>query len=196
MDVECRRQISRRDYQVELDLSSRLQEQGGVRAVNRDVLTGDVQWFLGDRWFVTALSQFFQSEEQSVDFRTVVGGTVGRYIVQSNRTLLSLGGGIVANIEKFTGNETFDRDLEALVAVAFDKFLFDDPELDIATSFGVLPSLKTGRVRLDLRSRVRLELVKNLYWSVDLFDTFDSDPPAVAATRNDFGITTALGWTF
>jgi hypothetical protein len=154
-------------------------------------------WFLGDRWYANALSQFMQSAEQSIDFRTVLGGGIGRYLIQNNRTIFSLGGGMVVNIEKFTTNETFDTDVEALVGVSFDKFLFRNPELDSSTTFALLPSVSIpGRVRLDLRSRLRLEVVKDLYWSVTLFETFDSDPPAVDVRRNDFGITTSLGWSF
>jgi hypothetical protein len=31
---------------------------------------------------------------------------------------------------------------------------------------------------------------------VTLFDAFDSKPPAVGATKNDFGTTLAITWTF
>ena len=160
-------------------------------------MSADFQWFLGDRWFATGLSQFLRSEEQSLDFRAVLGGGMGRYLIQNNRTLLSLGGGLVANVEKFTTNEAFDQELEALAAISFDKFLFRNPELDLTTAFSLLPSLTTpGRVRLNLTSRLKIELIKDLFWAVNLFETFDSDPPAVDAERNDFGITTSIGWTF
>jgi hypothetical protein len=185
------------DYRVILDYHSRFQRQEGSTSINRNAVNLGFDWFLGDRWYANALSQFMQSAEQSIDFRTVLGGGIGRYLIQNNRTIFSLGGGMVVNIEKFTTNETFDTDVEALVGVSFDKFLFRNPELDSSTTFALLPSVSIpGRVRLDLRSRLRLEVVKDLYWSVTLFETFDSDPPAVDVRRNDFGITTSLGWSF
>lgn len=185
------------NYQVKLDYSSRFQEQERVSATNRNVVNLGVEWFLGDRWLASALSQLSQSEEQSVDFRAVLGGGLGRYLIQDNRTLFSLGGGLVVNQEKFSGNEEFDTDVEALIVLSLDKFLFRSPELDFDTTFAVYPSLTTpGRVRLDLRSKVRIEIIKDLYWSASLFETFDSDPPAENVRRNDFGVTTSVGWSF
>ena len=41
-----------------------------------------------------------------------------------------------------------------------------------------------------------LELFKDLYWQLSLFESFDSDPPSALSSRNDFGITTSFGWSF
>jgi hypothetical protein len=32
--------------------------------------------------------------------------------------------------------------------------------------------------------------------SLNVFDTFDSQPPQPDAARNDFGVVTSLGWSY
>jgi hypothetical protein len=51
------------------------------------------------------------------------------------------------------------------------------------------------RVRLELQSAWRYEFLKDFYWSLNGFDSFDSDPPADRKT-NDFGVSFSLGWKF
>jgi hypothetical protein len=50
-------------------------------------------------------------------------------------------------------------------------------------------------VRLELQSAVRREFLKDFYWSVNGFESFDSTPPE-DQKQNDTGITIALGWKF
>ncbi len=59
------------------------------------------------------------------------------------------------------------------------------------------PSLSNwGRQRIQLDSGVKRELWKDVFFAVNLFDTFDSRPPTAGADRNDFGITMSFGWTY
>ena len=52
-----------------------------------------------------AIVQFQQNEELSIDLRTVAGAGVTRYLAQSNRTNLTLFGGLAYTREQFTGEE-------------------------------------------------------------------------------------------
>ena len=51
------------------------------------------------------------------------------------------------------------------------------------------------RVRLELQSAWRHEFLKDFYWSLNGFESFDGDPPADRKT-NDLGISFTLGWKF
>ncbi len=87
--------------------------------------------------------------------------------------------------------------MEALTGFLFDTYRFNSPEIQFTTSFLFIPSItKTNRYRLQLNSKVRLELFKDLFWQLSLFETFDSNPPSETAQQNDFGITTSFGWSF
>jgi hypothetical protein len=69
--------------------------------------------------------------------------------------------------------------------------------MDITTILYAFPSLSTaGRVRLEFDSKLRIEIFKDFYWSLNLYNSFDSEPPTATANRNDFGVTTSLGWKF
>ncbi len=37
---------------------------------------------------------------------------------------------------------------------------------------------------------------ENFAFSIDVFDSFDSDPPDPEAARNDAGVVTSIGWTY
>ena len=86
--------------------------------------------------------------------------------------------------------------MEGLFSVQFLAFRFDDPEIDITLTHNIYPSLSsTGRVRMEFNSRVRYELVKDLFFNVSIFDAFDNRPPAEDTSKNDFGVTTSLSWS-
>lgn len=93
--------------------------------------------------------------------------------------------------------ESVDRKsppLEVIVGANFSMFRFKTTPID--TNFAVYPNLSTaGRVRLSAKPNIRLELVRNLYWSFYLYENYDSKPP-VDAPRNDFGVTSSFGWKF
>ena len=81
--------------------------------------------------------------------------------------------------------------------LAGDRFRFDDPEVDLTTSVFAVPSLtEFGRYRLEFEARLRYEIFKDLFFAINLFDSFDSRPPIEGLERNDFGITTSIGWSF
>ena len=54
---------------------------------------------------------------------------------------------------------------------------------------------RDARVRLELNSQFKTDIVGDLYWSITTFDSLNSDPP-MGRKSNDFGISAALGWSF
>ena len=56
-------------------------------------------------------------------------------------------------------------------------------------------NLSRARVRVELQSAWRHEFLKDFYWSVNGFDSFDGDPPD-DRKKNDSGISFTLGWKF
>ena len=53
-----------------------------------------------------------------------------------------------------------------------------------------------GRQRMQFDSTVRREIWKDVILAVNVFDTFDSQPPAVDADRNDVGVVLSFGWSY
>jgi hypothetical protein len=83
---------------------------------------------------------------------------------------------------------------ELLGTLDFTNFKFD--AYSITSSLRIYPSLSTwGRVRVGSETTVSWEFIKDLYWNLRVYENFDSKPP-INAPKNDFGITTGLGWKF
>ena len=183
--------------QIRYTFDSLFNDRKDLDSTTRNVLGLDFTRFLSNRWLWSGLAQFTQNQELDLDLRSAVGGAMGRHLIQTNRSLLTLRGGAVYTRERFTGPDPGRSNIEGLATIEFELFSFGDPETDITTTLTVLPSFSDwGRVRMNLDSRIRYELFKDFFWSVSLFDQFDSRPPSKGAERNDFGINTSVGWSF
>ncbi len=185
------------ERQIRVTLSSLLNDREDLDSTTRNVLGLDFTRFFSDRWLASVLAQFTQNEELALALRSILGGGVGRHLIQTNRSALTVRDGAVFTRERFTGPDPGRSNAETMGEVQFELFSFGDLETDITTTLRVFPTLSDwGRLRVDLESRIRHELFKDFFWSVSLFDNFDSDPALEAAERNDFGITTSVGWSF
>jgi hypothetical protein len=60
----------------------------------------------------------------------------------------------------------------------------------------LLPSLtESGRVRGEGSLRLRRELVSDLFFEILVYDSYDSRP-SEGSEKNDWGLSTSLGYTF
>ena len=185
-------------YIANAEFTSNVKSQEGAESTNRQNLDFSyLRYIRYKRWFWMGLAQFETSRNLDLDFRGLGGVGIGKRVVQSNRNLVSLLAGAVFNREKFTDQEDFKSNGEAVFATDLETFKFNSPELDISAHAAIFPSLSTlGRYRIQASASARIEIVKNLYWSLNVYDNFDSQPPSETERRNDFGINTSLGWTF
>ena len=65
-------------------------------------------------------------------------------------------------------------------------------DLDLLT-FIALNS--NSRFRLELNTSFKSDIVGDLYWSVNAFESYNSEPPG-DRKKSDFGVSATLGWTF
>lgn len=188
--------FSKEKYEVLSSVDSLYKTQSDADPVNRQNLSASYIRHLKDRWFAFGLGQVGKNANQSLEFRGLAGGGAGRRLLQTNRTNISLMAGLSGLREKFTDTD-FLTSAEVVTGFLFDTYRFNTPEIQITTSFLALPSIsKTARVRLQFDAKARLELIKDFFWQVSVFETFDSNPPSETAQRSDFGLTTSLGWSF
>ncbi|GMR23552.1 MAG: hypothetical protein BMS9Abin37_1993 [Acidobacteriota bacterium] len=188
--------FKKEQFEVGLSLDSLYKTQNDAEPVNRQNLTGNYIRHLENRWFAFGMGQVEKNENQSLEFRGLAGGGGGRRLVQTNRTNVALLAGLSGIKEKFTDTD-FSTSMEVLTGFLFDTYHFNSPELQVTTSLLFLPSItESKRYRLQFNSKLRLEIVKDLFWQLALFETFDSNPPSETARKNDFGVTTSFGWSF
>jgi hypothetical protein len=161
-----------------------------------------------NRWFSSYLLGFESNDELGLKLRSSLGGGIGRFLIQTNLTELSLLGGLVGTAETFSEgdisnpiaieNVTSKENLEGLIGLEYSKYIFDDPTVDLSLRLSVYPSItESGRVRAQFDANIRRELISDLYWDLTFTDSYDSDPVSSgAASTSDYSVTTSLGWSF
>jgi hypothetical protein len=151
-----------------------------------------------NRWLWGGLGYFETNDELGIDLRSSAGAGKGRIVSQSNNNRILLLGGMVFTKESATvsvpgGDEST---VEGLFYVDMEWFRFDAPELDVVTRFTFFPNLSdTGRFRTNLDVDFRWEMLSDLFLGFSLYHTHNSDP-LTGGAKNDYGITTSLGWEF
>jgi hypothetical protein len=61
----------------------------------------------------------------------------------------------------------------------------------------LIPSItEWGRVRAEFSTKVKWEIVGDLFWLVEVYDSFDSDPQTVGAANHDYGVITSVTYDF
>ena len=153
------------------------------------------QRILGPRWSTVGFSVFQQNEELSLNLRAVFGGGAVRNAIQTNKTVVALLGGVAYTTEQYAGAADVSV-LEAVAGVDWDWFTFDGRSTNLGINAQTFYAL-TGdaRFRLELNSSFRSDIISDLYWSINLFESFNSLPPT-GQKKNDFGISAAIGWSF
>jgi putative salt-induced outer membrane protein YdiY len=187
--------------QMSSSLSSSFSGQSDAEDTTRESLSADYSRILTTKYFLTGLGALLSSSQQELDLRVTLGGAFGKSLVRTDRTVFAASLGLVASREKYTSTSAAtltttnpETTSELLGTLDFTNFKFDAYSVD--SSLRVYPSLSTwGRVRVGSETNVSWEFIKDLYWNLRVYENFDSKPP-INAPKNDFGITTGLGWKF
>ena len=184
------------DHSFTASIDSALSGQTEGTSLTRHQFTFDYRKQLNERWYVGGLFDFLRSDQQSLDRRTTVGGLVGRKLVQTEHTRLSVFGGVAAARENYSASIGTPKSTNADAIAGADFATFRFNRTDIRSRFSLFPSLTTpGRMRLQATSDLRIKIVKDLWWGFHVYENFDSKPP-VRADKNDLGVSTSLGWKF
>ena len=148
------------------------------------------------RWFFTAASRFESNESLGLTLRSQIGGAVGPRLVNSNRAQVAVGAGVVFNDERGVDVEP-TQNVEALLIFRSSYYTYDRPKTNVDISVQYYPSLSNpGRHRLQLDVGSKREFWKDLFVSLNLYNTYDSRPPNPAAETNDVGIVVSIGWSY
>jgi hypothetical protein len=181
------------------------EDQANVQTERTDVRLGMLR-FRTNRWFNGYSLGFESNDKLGLDLRTSIGAGIGRFITQNNNGEFSLIGGLngtiedLASIDDGTGavrEEARQKSLEAMLGAQFQRYVFDSPVMDLSVRFFVFPSVtESGRVRSQLDVNLRWELINDLFWDLNYYNTYDSDPASGSRSTSDYGIVTSLGYSF
>lgn len=152
--------------------------------------------FLAQHWFQLGSLNLEQNTELGIELRLSGGGGIGKNLLQSNSEVFSTGGGVLVNREWISDSTGSQYNLEAVAALQFSKFRYDSPKLNLDSQLSVYPNLTTwGRVRMELDITLKWEIIKDLYWNLQFYTSFDNQPPGGEGAKVDYGIVVSFGWT-
>ena len=182
---------------VQLATGSQFGSQTNAKNTNRFTFDSQYGRQLTEKWLAAGLFSLLRSNQQDLKLRSTYGAGLGRKLVQTDKTSLTVIGGAAFSHESYVpqpGAEPIHNNIESLFGVTFSTFRFSTLTLRSRTL--AFPSLNDpGRLRLTSQSGLRTELMRNFYWDFELYENYDTRPP-INAPKNDLGITTSVGWTF
>ena len=151
--------------------------------------------FLKDRWFWNASGGFERNEELGLNLRTIVGATAGKYLIQSSTLRFELSAGLAENWEdRVDGTRTAST--EGLIHSSLEIFKYTIPITRLSAGISIFPGItESGRMRVNTSVNLRNEIVRDVYWELSFYSTFDNRPPDGSA-EEDYGIVTSIGASF
>jgi Protein of unknown function, DUF481 len=150
-----------------------------------------------NNWFYAGSVGFLQSSVQDINLQTTLGGGIGHYLKNTNRTSIALIGGVGwqnINYGKDPDNQGIQNTAVGFVASQVKVFKFKKTNLDLTAS--LIPALSgTGRVHFNTNAVYYIKIIGDLSWNFSFYGSWDTSPPA-NLPKSDYGSSSGLSWTF
>jgi hypothetical protein len=196
LDGAAELSTERPGFEITADASSTISSQPNAEETRRSVFSLSWERRFPNRWVALIRGQLEQNRELGFDLRSSGAAGGGRYLAQGASNRLLAGLGISVNRERPTEGES-TTNVEALAFVAYDRFSYDFPNVDVSVVLRGFTSLsESGRHRLEVDGQLKRELVKDFYATLRGYESYDSRPATEGARGNDYGVTFAVGWSF
>ena len=186
-------------YLVGLSATFNITDQPGSdpesQTQRRENIRLNYQRFRGNRWFTDWTVGWERHDELGILSRYSGSGSLGRYLVQTNRNQFSLTAGLNLTRESFIGSDESTVNKEGKFQIRYLHRNLD-PEGHITLTSNVYPLLEdfsTYRVETDLI--FRREFIDDLYFDVTLSSSYNSTPPT-GAEKSDYSLTTSIGYSW
>jgi hypothetical protein len=151
--------------------------------------------FLQDKsWQPFGIAQIERNDELGIDRRESAGGGMTRWLRDTNQSRIAFGGGLIRSFEDDESSTETKSDTEALIAMDFEWFRYDTPQLDVSTQFSLYKRLSgTREPRGNLDVNFKWEIFEDFFWSFSFYYTLDRQTETGEPT-NDYGSFVSLGW--
>jgi hypothetical protein len=191
---ELRSKATKREWT--LSTFSSFSDSDSEEASTRHNLTGTTRWIFSGNQYLETFVQFDSNSALALNFRGLAGGAYGAYLVRSNVSSLTLGGGAGYSYEAFSDGVK-QNSIMGVLGLAVDVFVLDTPKRSITAYVYTFPGLSDwGRFRADANVQMRLEIVKDLFFELGFYGNYDNQAKAEGGETLDYGVTTSLGYTF
>ena len=150
-----------------------------------------------NNWFYTGVGDFLQSSEQGIDLQSNLGGGVGRYLKNTNRSTIALIGGLAWQNTRYSQSGAVgesQNETAALVGAEAEFFKFDKTNLTVSAS--IFPAIsQPGRIYTNTNLTYYIKFFGNFTWNFSFYGNWDNEPPSHFVGSN-YGTSSGLGWTF
>jgi hypothetical protein len=182
--------------EISLDGSVSATHQTDVEDTDRFNVTANYRRLLLERRFYQGFGSLEGNDELGLDLRTTLGGAFGLYLAQDSHREWVTFAGLALTSEQFHESDP-RQSIEAVLGTSYSLFRFEATDANIDASLFVLPSLtESGRVRSEATLKSRYEMIKDLFFEVSVYGSYDSEPDEDAESNSDYGLTTSLGYSF
>ena len=149
---------------------------------------------LSNDWYIAGEVTLLRNTEQALDARIspTIGG--GKFLVNNNKMYLSVGAGLVYNVENYVDESLDKTSTEILLGANIN--LFNIKDFSLTSGIKSFPSLsESGRFRTDYTLNLKYDLPLDFYIKAGLTINYDNQP-AVEGNDFDYIVTTGFGWEF
>lgn len=184
-------------YRTEFRLDSLVTKNGQGVDSRRANINANYHRFMRNRYFWFGSGGVQTNDELGIDQRFLVSGGAGRYVYQSRSAELMLAFGLAGNLENSTGDtvngSSRETNLEGLMEIDWTLFKLHSPSSRVNTSLEYFPGITdSGRHRVNINVTLRQEFIKDLFWNIEMYGSYDNKPPIGAISGEDYGIVTSL----
>lgn len=183
-----------RNYLTTLSLDSILSRVDDETAQRRNYFQAKSRRLLADRWFVAGRLHLEEDLALDLDARVLLGFGAGRTLIQSNRIVVALYGGLDWDRERYREIPGTERTGEAFVTVEWDWFEIGG-DTEVSTDVTTFFSFDRSRTRVEVDMSVHRSIIGNVHWRVSLYESYDSDPPP-GLDSSDLGLSFTIGRSF
>jgi len=152
--------------------------------------------FMGNKRFRSWFGNLEHNDELGIDLRALAGFGYGWVPIRSQRNLFTMAAGLDINHEIPTEGDA-ENNIEAVGLISYEYYKYSTPERTFKVHFRVFPSVTDfGRWRANLTSDFRLELVTDLFWKMEIYADYDSNPISSEAATSDYGVVSGISYKF
>jgi len=189
---------SRERWSAAVSYNSSLSSTSGSSAVVRNEAQFTAQHLMPwNNWYYAGLADLLQSSEQGIQLQSTFGAGIGRYLKNTNNTVISIGAGVAwQNIayQQRVLTAPNQQVTSALIVGKINLFRFDKTNLQLIGT--VLPALsEPGRVHTNLNVTYYVKLWSKFAWNFSFYGNWDNQPPP-GFSSSDYGSSSGITYTF
>lgn len=192
-DLEYRRER----WNAEAAFNSSLSSSTGSTTSTRNQLTLSASRMWRDNYFYSGLGGFLQSSVQGIHLQTSLGGGIGKFLKNTNRTRISLLGGLIWQSTDYSPSTAEVPRQEVFGGVASAElkvFLFK--KTNLSATVMLIPALSDpGRVYYNTNASYYLKFFGDFSWNFSFYGNWDTRPPP-HFNGADYGYSSGITWSF